>query len=92
MILTKERGIHNMSITIDLPPAMAQEAREYVTVQGTTLERMFLDYLGRELKKRREAEAIMSKLDELVKETSARLTGEAYKFNRADAYPEGEFA
>ena len=92
MILTKERGIHNMSITIDLPPAMAQEAREYVTVQGTTLERMFLDYLGRELKKRREAEAVMSKLDELVKETSARLTGEAYKFNRADAYPEGEFA
>ena len=81
-----------MSITIDLPPAMAQEAREYVTVQGTTLERMFLDYLGRELKKRREAEAVMSKLDELVKETSARLTGEAYKFNRADAYPEGEFA
>ena len=81
-----------MSITIDLPPAMAQEAREYVTVQGTTLERMFLDYLGSELKKRREAEAVMSKLDELVKETSARLTGEAYKFNRADAYPEGEFA
>ena len=81
-----------MSITIDLPPAMAQEAREYVTVQGTTLERMFLDYLGKELKKRREAEAVMSKLDELVKETSARLTGEAYKFNRADAYPEGEFA
>ena len=81
-----------MSITIDLPPAMAQEAREYVTVQGTTLERMFLDYLGRELKKRREAEAVMSKLDELVKGTSARLTGEAYKFNRADAYPEGEFA
>ena len=28
----------------------------------------------------------MSKLDELVKNTSARLTGEAYKFNRTDAY------
>ena len=34
-----------MSIMIDLPPAMAQEAREYATVQGTTLERMVVDYL-----------------------------------------------
>ena len=41
-----------MSITIDLPPAMAQEAREYVTVHGTTLERMFLDYLAAELRRR----------------------------------------
>ena len=30
-----------MSIMVDLPPAMAQEAREYATVQGTTLERMY---------------------------------------------------
>jgi hypothetical protein len=34
---------------IDLPPAMAQEARDYATVQGTTLERMLFDYLKREL-------------------------------------------
>ena len=31
-----------MSITIDLPPAMAKEVHDYVTVQCTTLERMFL--------------------------------------------------
>ena len=30
---------------IDLPSAIAQEAQEYVAVRGTTLERMFLDYL-----------------------------------------------
>ena len=34
-----------MSIMVDLPPAMAQEAREYATVQGTTLERMVFDCL-----------------------------------------------
>ena len=34
-----------MSIMVDLPPAMAQEAREYATVQGTTLERMLFDCL-----------------------------------------------
>ena len=32
-----------MSIMIDLPPAMAQEAREYATVQDTTIERMLFE-------------------------------------------------
>ena len=81
-----------MSITIDLPPAMAQEARDYAIVQGTTLERMILDYLGKELWRRHETVEFMAKLDALARKTSARLTGEAYKFNRADAYPDGEFA
>ena len=81
-----------MSITIDLPPAIEKEACDYMTVQGTTLERMFLDYLATELKRRREVNEVMSKLDELVRSTSSRLKGEAYKFSRADAYPEGEFA
>ena len=75
-----------MSIMIDLPPAVAQEAQEYVTVRGTTLEQLFLDYLKTELKRRHEVDAVMSKLDALAKKTSARLTDEAYKFNRADAY------
>ena len=43
-----------MSIMIDLPPAMAQEARDYATVQGTTLERMLFDYLKRELSRIRD--------------------------------------
>ena len=64
-----------MSIMIDLPPAMAQEAKEYVTVRGTTLEQLFLDYLKTELKRRHEVDAVMSKLDALAKKTSARLTG-----------------
>lgn len=51
-----------MSIMIDLPPTMAQEAQEYVTVQGTTLERMLLDYLKSELQRRRDADKVYSYL------------------------------
>ena len=76
-----------MSIMIDLPPAMAQEAQEYVTVRGTTLERMFLDYLKSELKRRREVDSAMSEFDALVEKTSSRRDA-PYKFNRADAYQE----
>ena len=81
-----------MSIMIDLPPAMAQEAREYATVQGTTLERMLLDFIKVEIERRRKVNETMVGLDALVMKTSKRLTGRPYKFNRADAYPEGEFA
>ncbi len=76
-----------MSITIDLPPAMAKEVHDYVTVQGTTLERMFLDYLGNELKRRKEIDAAMSEFDALV-ETTSRRRDVPYSFNRADAYAE----
>ena len=84
-----------MSIMIDLPPAMVQEAREYATVRGTTLERMLFDWVAEELernKKRCEnATRLMDRWRELVRKGQERLT-EPYKFNRADAYPEGEFA
>ena len=76
-----------MSILIDLPPAIAQEAQEYVTVRGTTLERLFLDYLKAELKRRRELDSAMSEFDALVEKTSSRRDA-PYKFNRADAYQE----
>ena len=76
-----------MSITIDRPPALAQEAREYVTVRGTTLERMFLDYLAAELKRRRDLDAVLSEFDALVETTSQRRDA-PYSFNRADAYAE----
>jgi len=76
-----------MSIMIDLPPAMAREAQEYVTVRGTTLERMFLDYLKAELQRRRELDSAMSEFDALVEKTSNRRDA-PYKFNRADAYQE----
>ena len=76
----------DMSIMIDLPPAMAQEARDYATVQGTTLERMLFDCLKAELDRRHKADEAMAELDALVLKTSKRLTGEPYRFRRADAY------
>ena len=54
-----------MSIMIDLPPAMAQEAREYATVRGTTLEQMLFDYLKRELKHRNHAGRV-NRLSEFI--------------------------
>ena len=59
---SRRRKEQDMSIMIDLPPAMAQEAQEYVTVRGTTLERMFLDYLKAELDRNREADEVYSYL------------------------------
>ena len=76
-----------MSIMIDLPPAMAREAQEYVAIRGTTLERMFLDYLKAELKRQHETDAAMSEFDALVEKTSGRRDA-PYSFNRADAYAE----
>ena len=84
-----------MSIMVDLPPAMAQEAREYATVQGTTLERMVFDYLKTELERRRiqgeKASQLMARWRNVVRKGRGQRT-EPYVFNRADAYPEGEFA
>ena len=82
-----------MSITIDLPPAMTQEAQEYATTQGTTLERMLFECLKAELERKRKVAETMAKFDALVEKTSTRLKGEPYKFRRADAYePERTFA
>jgi hypothetical protein len=82
-----------MSIMVDLPPAMAQEAQEYATVRGTTLERLLFDYLKAELDRRHEVDEVMAKFDALVTQSSGRLQGKPYKFNRADAYePETAYA
>ena len=84
-----------MSIMIDLPPAMAREAQEYATVRGTTLERMLFDCIRAELDRRRKesetATRLMDRWREVVRKGRGRRT-DAYVFNRADAYPEGEFA
>lgn len=80
-----------MSIMIDLPPAMVQEAREYAAMSRETLEQLLVQCVEREIAHRRKAAAAMAKLDALVKKSHGRLT-EPYKFNRADAYPEGEYA
>ena len=87
-----------MSIMIDLPPAMEQEARGYVMLDGMTLEQFALACMEREFARRRENRASASdeweaQFDALVEKSSRRMTGtDPYVFNRADAYPEGEFA
>ena len=47
-----------MSIMIDLPPAMAQEAQGYADLRGTTLERILFDYLKSELERSRAANEV----------------------------------
>ena len=85
----------DMSIMVDLPPAMAQEAQEYATVRGTTLERMLYDCIAAELERHRkrneDADRMMAKWREVVRKGRGRLE-KPYKFNRVDAYPEGEFS
>lgn len=51
-----------MSIMIDLPPAMAQEAQGYADLRGTTLERLLLDCLKSELERSRDADDVYSYL------------------------------
>lgn len=80
-----------MSIMIDIPPAMAQEAQEYATVQGTTLERMFLACIAAEIERRRAAKKSLDDWEReftaLVRQSEGRLA-EPYKFKRQDAYEE----
>ena len=76
-----------MSIMIDLPPAMAQEAQEYATIRGTTLEQMLFDCIKAELARRRQADFLVSEFDALVEKTSSRRD-RPYQFNRSDAYAE----
>ena len=47
-----------MSIMIDLPPAMAQEAQGYADLRGTTLERLLFDCLKSELERSRAADDV----------------------------------
>ena len=80
-----------MPITIDLPPAIIQEAKAYTESRHTTLESFISDALDAEFARRRKAKAVLDRLDAITERVGARLTGEPYKFNRADAYPEGEY-
>ena len=80
-----------MPITIDLPPAMIQEAQAFAESQHISLGNFISDALDAEFARRRKAKAVLAKLDAITERVGARLTGEPYKFNRADAYPEGEY-
>ncbi|MBP5545385.1 MAG: hypothetical protein ILM98_15040 [Kiritimatiellae bacterium] len=82
-----------MPITIDLPPAIIQEAKAFAESRHTTIEKMFVDYLDEELRHNRKVRGVLSRLEELKRRTNARLSGQPYKFNRADAYePEIPYA
>lgn len=80
-----------MSITIDLPPAMMQEAQNYADLTGTNLEKIFLNCLAAELKRRREFEKSIGEWEDkfrsLVRRCHGRLD-KPYRFRRADAYEE----
>ena len=87
-----------MSIMIDLPPAIEQEAKRYVALDGMPMEQLVLMCMENEFARRRVKRAARrddweSQFDELVEKSSKGMQGaEPYVFNRADAYPEGEFA
>ena len=51
----EKSGTGKMSITIDMPPAMEREAREYTMLEGKSLQEMFLDYLRKEFERSRTA-------------------------------------
>ena len=76
-----------MSITIDLPQAVVQEATAFAENCNISLERMISDALEAELRRRREAASWKEHFDKLVEETSRRRDA-PYRFNRADAYEE----
>lgn len=78
-----------MSITIDMPPVMEREVRDYVAVRGTTIERIVFSYLKNEIVQRRkkEAQCRVRRFRDLVARQT-RLEGEPYVFRRQDAYEE----
>ena len=69
-----------MSIMIDLPPAMAQEAQGYADLRGTTIERILFDYLKSELERSRAANDVYGYL---MKQTG--WLPDDYVFDREEA-------
>ena len=80
-----------MSVVIDLPPVLAQEAKGVATLNGISVEAMFLDCITAELARRRAAKDSLDEwereFNSLVAQSEGRLS-EPYKFRRQDAYEE----
>lgn len=76
-----------MPITIDLPPAIIQEAKAFAESRHTTFEQVLLNGLESEMKRARNEADWKARFDKLVEETSRRRDA-PYRFNRADAYEE----
>ena len=80
-----------MSVVIDLPPVLAQEARGFASLNGMSLETMFLDCITADIARRRAAQDSLDEWERefksLVGQSEGRLA-EPYKFRRQDAYEE----
>ena len=84
-----------MSYTMTMEPEVEREATAYAAYRGFSMEQLMRYCIEKvvreELRKRALAKAKLEELDLLVEKSRGRLS-EPYVFNRADAYPEGEFA
>ena len=80
-----------MSVVIDVPPVLVQEAKGFATLNGMSVETMFLDCITAELARRRAARDSLDEWERefksLVGQSEGRLS-EPYKFRRQDAYEE----
>ena len=82
-----------MAYVIDMPPAVMQGVRDYEKATGRSLEPRIVEFIRQELQRSHSVDDWETEFDSLVETSSARLFGtSAYKFNRADAYAEGEYA
>ena len=88
-----------MSYTMTMEPEVEREAAPYATARGFTMEQLMRYCIEKvvreELRNRAEHERMVAakrvELANLARKYSKRVDV-PYKFNRADAYPEGEFA
>ena len=88
-----------MSYTMTMEPEVEREAATYATARGFTMEQLMRYCIEKvvreELRNRAEHERMVAakrvELANLARKYSKRVDV-PYKFNRADAYPEGEFA
>ena len=69
-----------MCVAINLPPVMEQEAREYATVRGTTLEQLLVDYLKDCVMRKKESDDIYAYLM-----TQSGWLPDDYVFDREEA-------
>ncbi len=66
---------------------MAEEAKGYATLQGTTLEQIFLNCLKKELSSAQTRKNRVAQFRTLLM-SQTKPTGAPYKFRRQDAYEE----
>ena len=74
-----------MSLAIDLPPAIVQQAKSYASLQGTTLSCLLREYVADLAKKNVQDSSPIMRWRRLVAKSHGRLK-RPYKFNRDDAY------